>query len=364
MNSKKAFTLIELLVVIAIIGILATISVLALSNARAKSRDAKRAGDMKQVQTALELFFNDKNRYPTTEEWNTGKIYSTTTGSTSTYMQVIPTAPTPADGNCGDKNAVIYTPTADWGSYNISFCLGNTTGTLTPGPKCLTPGGIVDVDCSVSVLAFACGNQVVVSTIGSYTCNEAAPYYDKCTYDTVQIGTQCWMKQNMNVGNIVTGATAQANNSSMEKYCYGNSYGNCQTQGGLYQWTEAMQYSASEGAQGICPTGWHIPTDAQQNILDQYLSNTTCNANRSGAWDCADAGGKLQVGGTSGFEAPLAGYRNTVGSFKVQGTVAYFWSSSISGGNAWNRNVNSGFSTVYRNPDAQAFGFSVRCLQD
>ncbi len=146
-NNKPAFTLIELLVVIAIIGILATISVLALSNARAKSRDAKRAGDMKQVQTALELFFNDNNRYPTIEEWNTGKIYSTTTDATSTYMQVIPTAPTPADGNCGDKNNIGYSPTENGASYSISFCLGNTTGTLTPGPKCLTPGGIVDVDC-------------------------------------------------------------------------------------------------------------------------------------------------------------------------------------------------------------------------
>ena len=97
MIRKKAFTLIELLVVIAIIGMLATISVIALQNARAKSRDAKRAGDMKQIQTALELFFNDKNRYPTVDEWSTGQIYSTSTNSTSTYMQIIPTAPTPAD---------------------------------------------------------------------------------------------------------------------------------------------------------------------------------------------------------------------------------------------------------------------------
>ncbi|MEI7620408.1 MAG: prepilin-type N-terminal cleavage/methylation domain-containing protein [Candidatus Falkowbacteria bacterium] len=150
-KTKNGFTLIELLVVIAIIGILATISVLALSNARAKSRDAKRAGDVKQIQTALELFFNDNNRYPTVEEWNTGKIYSTTTGVTSTYMQIIPNAPTPADGTCTDaKNTVGYTPSEDGTSYSISFCLGNTTGTLTPGPKCLTPGGIIDVDCSVS----------------------------------------------------------------------------------------------------------------------------------------------------------------------------------------------------------------------
>ena len=86
--------------VIAIIGILATVSIIALSNARAKSRDAKRAGDMKQVQTALELFFNDKGRYPDANEWLTGQIFSTTTDSTTTYMQIIPAASIPADGNC------------------------------------------------------------------------------------------------------------------------------------------------------------------------------------------------------------------------------------------------------------------------
>ena len=77
--NKKAFTLIELLVVIAIIGILATISVIALSNARAKARDAKRIADTKQVSTALEMFFNDNNRYPTDAEFNSGQIGSSTT---------------------------------------------------------------------------------------------------------------------------------------------------------------------------------------------------------------------------------------------------------------------------------------------
>ncbi|PIT95109.1 pilus assembly protein [Candidatus Falkowbacteria bacterium CG10_big_fil_rev_8_21_14_0_10_39_9] len=71
-TKKPAFTLIELLVVIAIIGVLVTVSIITLSNARAKSRDAKKAGDIKQVQTALELFYNDMNRYPTAEEWNSG----------------------------------------------------------------------------------------------------------------------------------------------------------------------------------------------------------------------------------------------------------------------------------------------------
>lgn len=146
---KKAFTLIELLVVIAIIGVLATISIIALQNARAKSRDAKRAGDMKQIQTALELFFNDKNRYPTAEEFALGSIFSTSTYGTSTYMQIIPSAPTPSDGSCtSGQNSVYYQQTENGNSYTISFCLGNTTGTLTAGPKCLTPAGIMDVDCS------------------------------------------------------------------------------------------------------------------------------------------------------------------------------------------------------------------------
>ena len=78
-KTKKAFTLIELLVVIAIIGLLATLAVVALNNARAKSRDAKRVADIKQVQTALELFFNDKGRYPTAAEFNAGSIFSTST---------------------------------------------------------------------------------------------------------------------------------------------------------------------------------------------------------------------------------------------------------------------------------------------
>jgi len=323
--------------VIDIIGILATVSVISLSNARAKSRDAKRVGDMKQIQTALELFFNDKGRYPNFDEWNTGSIFSTSTGATSTYMQVIPTAPTPNDGLCTvNQNSISYVPTSDGSSYSISLCLGGNTGALTSGPKCLTPAGIIDANCS-------CGDPITITSVANHTCTEGAPDYDQCTYDTVKIGSQCWMKQNMNVGNIVNGNVTQENNSIMEKYCYDpdgalSDYTYCQTDGGLYQWNEAMQYSVSEGTQGICPTGWHVPSDSEQNSLDQYLTDIgqTCDANR-GAYDCATAGTKLKVGGTSGFNSILAGYCGGDGSFYYQGVYAFFWSSSISGFNAWLR---------------------------
>ena len=132
-NEGQAFTLIELLVVIAIIGLLATLATVALNNARAKSRDAKRVADVKQIQTALELFFNDKGRYPLTAEFNTGSLFSTSTNGTTTYMVAIPSAPTPADGACSTSNNQYVYSGVDGSSYALNYCLGNKTGSLAAG---------------------------------------------------------------------------------------------------------------------------------------------------------------------------------------------------------------------------------------
>jgi uncharacterized protein (TIGR02145 family) len=157
------------------------------------------------------------------------------------------------------------------------------------------------------------------------------------------------------------------NNSIIEKWCYNNSDANCTTYGGLYHWDEAMRYLVAEGSQGICPTGWHIPTDAQQYELENYLkdSGQTCDANRIGAWGCATAGTKLKlIGSTPNFDGRLAGSRGTDGSFGNLGTYAQFWSSSQSGPSAWARYLHSSDATVSRNLLAKAVGFSVRCLKD
>jgi len=351
MKNKRAFTLIELLVVIAIIGILANISVIALQNARAKSRDAKRAGDMKQVQTALELFFNDKNRYPTVEEFNSGSIFSTSTGSTSTYMQIIPSAPTPADGSCtSDQNAMTYIQNENGNSYTISFCLGNTTGALTPGPKCLTPRGIDDESCGDHPCL---GLTQVIYSNPDYTCAAG----DTCIYNLVEAGGQCWMKENLNIGSMISSVTDQTDNSLFEKYCYNNYEtnpdpaittcangqvcGGCDTDGGLYKWDEAMNYVETPGAQGICPTGYHIPTDSDWHNLEFAYSNPPgdevgCPAIRT-VWSCADSGTSLKIGGISGFEAVTAG-DTYYGGFYDRGTAAGFWASLVNTSNyAWNR---------------------------
>ena len=141
---KKGFTLIELLVVIAIIGLLATIAVVALQNARSKARDARRVADVKQMQTALELFFNDQQRYPTPDELASGSIFSTSTLGTTTYMAIIPTPPTPADGACASSTAYSYSLDLSGASYTIAYCVGGNVGTLGSGAHCATPAGISD----------------------------------------------------------------------------------------------------------------------------------------------------------------------------------------------------------------------------
>jgi prepilin-type N-terminal cleavage/methylation domain-containing protein len=137
--NKKGFTLIELLVVIAIIGLLSTLSVLALNSARARSRDAKRITDVKQVQTALEMYYSEAGQYPAT-------LGTSIATGTSVYMMKVPTAPLPVDGTClAAQNTYTYAyvgNTGASGSYTLTYCLGAATGGVAAGVNTATPAGI------------------------------------------------------------------------------------------------------------------------------------------------------------------------------------------------------------------------------
>lgn len=151
-RTQKGFTLIELLVVIAIIGLLSTLAVVALNSARQKSRDSKRVSDVKQVQTALELYFADKNEYPaaaTAVELGveaqhkalcTGGFSDACTSGQTVYMGLVPETATPADGTCGADNKYMYT--SDGTTYDLAFCLGGAVGGLPLGVHHATPNGI------------------------------------------------------------------------------------------------------------------------------------------------------------------------------------------------------------------------------
>lgn len=190
---------------------------------------------------------------------------------------------------------------------------------------------------------------------------------DGKTYNTLLIGTQCWFAQNLNVGTKIIGSADQTNNGIIEKYCYDNDDANCAVYGGLYQWDEAMTYSTSEGIQGICPTGWHLPTDAEFALLSSYLGGD------------AIAGGKMKETGTahwaspntgatnsSGFLALPNGYRYIDGTFGGLSNRSIIWSSSQQGVNsAWYRNLDYDNEILNRyNSTYKTYGLSVRCLKD
>ncbi len=145
-NNRKGFTLIELLVVIAIIGLLSTLAVVSLNNARAKARDARRVSDIKQIQTALELYYNDQSAYPVATIAALGVPAAATlssggflaaVGTNTVYMGKVPAAPTPPSGN-----VYAYTGTAP--TYTISFTLESAIPSLGPGTTTCTanPAGV------------------------------------------------------------------------------------------------------------------------------------------------------------------------------------------------------------------------------
>ena len=146
MNNKPGFTLIELLVVIAIIGLLSTLSILALNTARARARDAKRIADVKQIQTALEMYYNDTGDYPITASVTPGVSIASPNG---TFLRQVPAPPTPVDGSSCPALQPAYTyaktgtSQAGTASYTIKYCLGATINTVTGNQmQTATPAGV------------------------------------------------------------------------------------------------------------------------------------------------------------------------------------------------------------------------------
>jgi len=200
-------------------------------------------------------------------------------------------------------------------------------------------------------------------TTATLSCGTSTVDYSGKVYHTVQIGTQCWLKENLDIGTMINSTTSgfeQTNNGVIEKYCYDNNAANCATYGGLYEWTEAMQYVRTEKAQGICPTGWHIPTYAEYQTLENSVGND------GNALKAIGQGSGSGVGtNTSGFSGLLAGYRYSNGNFYLLGTNTYFWSSTESDATSalyvYLRNNNSYISNIY---NSKYYGYSVRCVQD
>ncbi len=233
--------------------------------------------------------------------------------------------------------------------------------------------GILDYNTTYywKIVAFDSYGDSAVSNICSFTTETGTGFTcgdvfvdtrDGQSYSTVEIGTQCWLAENINIGTRIDGIVEQTQNSPteiFEKYCYDDLETNCDTYGGMYQWDEAMQYISTPGVQGICPTGWHIPTDEEWKQLEGFADSNFGYPDPE--WDKTgvrgyDAGYNLKSTNywvhngcdLYGFSYIPCGYRNSlVGSFHNLTTDGYSWSSSEgSSSNAWSRKMMSDWRIV------------------
>lgn len=199
-------------------------------------------------------------------------------------------------------------------------------------------------------------------------------------YDVVKIGNQLWMAENLAYLPSVVGP-ATGSQTTPYYYVYGyngtnvadaKASANYTTYGVLYNWPAAMAGSVSStanpsGVQGVCPTGWHLPSDAEWTELSDYLGGESV------------AGGKLKETGTThwnspntgatnetGFTALPGGYRLNTGTFYGIGNYGFWWSATENNtNNAWSRIMYYNYSYVLRvNGYDKELGFSVRCVRD
>jgi uncharacterized protein (TIGR02145 family) len=232
--------------------------------------------------------------------------------------------------------------------------------------------GFFGAMCSLSVVSFGTGCGSVADLTKSAENVESRGALgvvhdgDGAAYRTVQIGNQVWMAENLRTSVFANGEKiplvisreSWANEDGGSMYClHANEVANEATYGGLYS------FAAVVDERGLCPTGWHVPTDKEWNSLVKFLGG------KKVAGDAMKAAptGALPWDGTnsSGFTALPNGFRgNPSGLFFFRGSNGFWWSSSTRGAYAWIRHLGSESSVVYRDKFNTRYGISVRCVQD
>ncbi|MCX6271617.1 MAG: hypothetical protein NTU44_10425, partial [Bacteroidetes bacterium] len=214
-------------------------------------------------------------------------------------------------------------------------------------------------------------DEVIVVTSSVSSCWASVDYGGK-TYHTIKVGSQCWMRENLDIGTMVDSYYSGSPHSDcsddgvIEKYCYNNDPANCAIYGGIYDWDEMMTYVNNQATQGICPAGFHIPTNGEWQALVTFLGGTLY------------AGGKMKEPGTthwtsqnigatneSGFTALGTGNRLSEGDFGQLQDYGYFWSSTENTADfAWIHSLYSGDTNVEESYGSKTLGYPVRCIKD
>lgn len=169
---------------------------------------------------------------------------------------------------------------------------------------------------------------------------------DGHVYKTVKIGNQWWMAENL-----------AYKPSSGNYWAYDNNSSNVAKYGYLYDW---------ETAKKVCPTGWHLPSDAEWTTLINYLGGESVAGGKMKSTIGWKYDADVNASNSSGFSALPGGYRfYFVGSFLSIGEYGGWWSSTPNGDErAWLRNLYYYYGEVYRNDYTRTNGVSVRCVKD
>jgi uncharacterized protein (TIGR02145 family) len=226
------------------------------------------------------------------------------------------------------------------------------------------------------------------ATVDDGSCmflEDLQPSIDGYTYGVVQIGDQVWFSENLRTtvyanGDVIPagltdgewistneGATSVYGEGSSGCENYSPDIDACDEVQSLAEYGRLYIWHVVDDARGLCPVGWHVPTDEEWTDLEDFIAAQGFFSNPGAALK-STYGWSEEYGGSGtdnfGFSALPGGYRSSDGSFFDAGNAGYWWSSSPSGGNAWFRRLSSYFPGIGRSYYNPRIGFSVRCLRD
>jgi uncharacterized protein (TIGR02145 family) len=285
-------------------------------------------------------------------------------------------------------------PASNGGSVITNYTVtSNPEGRTATGPSSpLTVTGLTNgISYTFTVVATnAVGNSVASTAssavIPSFSCGTSiVSDIDGNNYNTVLIGTQCWLKENLktsrfrnggSITNVTTPNSIWTTGYSTPSWCYyDNNSSNNAIYGKIYNWITTQ-------GDTLCPTGWKVPTDAEWTTLIQEFDNlasatayitqsntaggklksTETNPNPVYGWNSPNTGATNE----SGFSALPGGYRSDGGIFVLIRDYAFFWSASNGGpgGGCWYRSLEPNNGKVNRVDFSGSAGASVRCLKN
>ncbi|MFC2117762.1 FISUMP domain-containing protein [Bacteroidota bacterium] len=191
---------------------------------------------------------------------------------------------------------------------------------------------------------------------------------DDKEYNTVKIGQQWWMAENLNVGTRVLLSDGQSGSTGAEKYCYNDDESYCDIYGGLYNW-----YTVDDG---VCPEGWHVPSEEEWQELEIFIGVPESEARNIRSNRGTNHGGMLKETGLSHWKSPNKDATNSTGfnalpagsagvNFQYIGEIAMFWTNDYSGTNAADvRALHFDEGYISKFPYHINIGISVRCVKN